>query len=549
MKKNKTKIIKYRFLLLFAGILLSFGSHAQNIFTVTEVTDHPSGGGTPGQLRWAINQALATPGEALINFNIAGTPPFIIELHATLPLIEKTIIIDGTTQPGYDPADPASPVVILDGYDNGNGPLTNGLYFYNSERCKVIGLGLRKFWYGLMLFYANNMEIRNNVINTCDYYCIYLGNSNFNVMKGNYLNTDKNLSSLPLRSTKGISFTSSNDNTVGGINCGEGNVIGYVKNEGIDNIDPTGQRNKYSGNRIFESGSDAGYLNEIYIRFTGNGGKARPVITSTTGCVVSGTAQVDDVVEVFGGTGPVNTRRNAKLYIGTARANKSGVWSLPVSNITYPFVTATATNSSNNTSELADNKDIAVDPLVASIIVPTGTLCAHQKLTFENPTKCKNGGDMVWDFGDGTPTSTSSSHTYASAGNYTVKLSLYDKNSCTGLPIGSTTAAITVTTCGEFDCATVPCPNGLTVSIGGPAPIYDGGSFPSYYSFTAIPSGGTQPYTYLWSNASSNLMPITNTTSPQVRTAYATTYPISIKVTITDKNGCSTFATYSYDPN
>ena len=551
MKKNKMKIRKQRFLLLLAGMLFSCAGYAQNVFTVTDEEDHVSGGGLPGQLRWAVESANAATGESVINFNIPGTGPIIVEVHATLPVITKSVTIDGTTQPGYDPNDPASPMIIIDGSDHGNGPITTGISF-SCERSKVVGVGMQNFNHGIVLTSCKYCEIRNNVINLINYNPVHLVGSHFNVIKGNYINTDKTRLQLSMQSTEGIFLQSSNDNIIGGIDCNEKNVVAYVLSEGIDTYWAEGQRNKYSGNLLFENDISFSFDDEIQLRGSGNGGKARPVITSTAGCFVSGTtSKANDVIEVFGGTGPVNTRKNAKVYMGTTRADKSGKWSLPVSNITYSFVTATATDSINNSSDLALNKPIVPDPLVASIIKPQ-TICAHEKITFENPTKCKNGGDMIWDFGDGSPSSTSSSHVYAAAGNYTVKLSLYDKNSCTGVPIATTSSAIAVTTCPEFDCANTSCENsGLSVAIGYPhVPIYDGGFNPSYFAFSAIPTGGAQPYTFLWYNASSNILPLKNTTSQQVLGTYTPlATPISITVKVTDKNGCEATANYYYDPN
>jgi hypothetical protein len=67
----------------------------------------------PGSLRWAIEQANAGDG-GIINFNIPGTPPFVIQptLDFPLPQILKPVTIDGTTQPQYAPG---APVIVLDG--------------------------------------------------------------------------------------------------------------------------------------------------------------------------------------------------------------------------------------------------------------------------------------------------------------------------------------------------------------------------------------------------------------------------------------------------
>lgn len=64
-----------------------------------------------GTLRWAIEQANATFGQDLISFNIPGTGVQSIKPTTALPTITETVIIDGTTQPGWS----STPVIELNG--------------------------------------------------------------------------------------------------------------------------------------------------------------------------------------------------------------------------------------------------------------------------------------------------------------------------------------------------------------------------------------------------------------------------------------------------
>src|SRR5262249_22152905 len=71
----------------------------------------------PDSLRQAITDANGNPGNDSISFNITGNAPFIIMLTSSLPAVTDTVLIDGTTQPGYGGA----PVVEISGASAGSG--------------------------------------------------------------------------------------------------------------------------------------------------------------------------------------------------------------------------------------------------------------------------------------------------------------------------------------------------------------------------------------------------------------------------------------------
>ncbi len=62
-------------------------------------------------LRAAIEEANATAGKDEIAFNIPGQGPYVIKPLTALPPITEAVIIDGTTQPGFE----VSPVIQLEG--------------------------------------------------------------------------------------------------------------------------------------------------------------------------------------------------------------------------------------------------------------------------------------------------------------------------------------------------------------------------------------------------------------------------------------------------
>jgi hypothetical protein len=83
----------------------------QATFTVTNTNDAGA-----GSLRQAILDANATPGPDLIAFNIAGSN-LTIKLTTPLPILTRTVMIDGTTQPGFA----GKPLVVLSGVEGGGG--------------------------------------------------------------------------------------------------------------------------------------------------------------------------------------------------------------------------------------------------------------------------------------------------------------------------------------------------------------------------------------------------------------------------------------------
>jgi len=84
------------------------GRQLLSTFTVTNTSGDAT---TRGSLPWAIHQAnYSSPGFDVINFNLRGPGPHIIQVKDTLFLNEQ-IAIQGTSQPGYN----GSPLVVVKG--------------------------------------------------------------------------------------------------------------------------------------------------------------------------------------------------------------------------------------------------------------------------------------------------------------------------------------------------------------------------------------------------------------------------------------------------
>ena len=85
------------------------------LFLVTTADD-----AGPGSLRQAILDAdsFAGPEKAAISFDIGTGGVQTIHVASPLPTVGGSVVIDGTTQPGFDPTRP-TPMIELDGSNVG----------------------------------------------------------------------------------------------------------------------------------------------------------------------------------------------------------------------------------------------------------------------------------------------------------------------------------------------------------------------------------------------------------------------------------------------
>jgi uncharacterized repeat protein (TIGR01451 family) len=171
---------------------------------VTFVVTNTNDSGT-GSLRQAILDAnLNTGSTSQIRFNIPGPGPFTITPASSLPTITNPVVIDGTTQPGWN----GTPIVELNGASAGGG---NGLTI-SAGGSTVRGLVINRFSGGAGI----NLNTGNN-----------------NVIEGNYLGTNV-AGTAALGNNQGISiFSPSTNNTIGGSTGAARNLISGNGNRGI----------------------------------------------------------------------------------------------------------------------------------------------------------------------------------------------------------------------------------------------------------------------------------------------------------------------------
>ena len=192
-------------------------------FTVTDVSDNVN---DTGSLRYAITQSnLARPGPNIIDFNIPGTGLQGIEPSSALPPITTPVIIDGTSQPGYNPNNPR-PLIALIGL-NIKDPNVNGL---------TISAGISAvFGLDIVLFTGNGIDLNSNGGDVIDSSIIGtdfggdsgLGNAGSGVMidnvPGNAIGTSLATGNV-LSGNNGAGLTISGSNATG--NLVLGNYIG-----------------------------------------------------------------------------------------------------------------------------------------------------------------------------------------------------------------------------------------------------------------------------------------------------------------------------------
>jgi hypothetical protein len=107
-------------------------------FTVVNTSD--SGLPASGSLRRALIDSNATPGPNVIQFAIPGAGVHTVSPFSPLPAVTHTVLIDGTTQPGFVQAN--APQIFLDGTNAGAN--VSGLTLM-ADGCTVRGLAIGHF--------------------------------------------------------------------------------------------------------------------------------------------------------------------------------------------------------------------------------------------------------------------------------------------------------------------------------------------------------------------------------------------------------------------
>ena len=216
-----TTTIFYRALLVTAFLMTTALAAHATAFTVTKTADTNDGVcDADCSLREAIIAANNNPGQDTIAFSI-GSGAKTISPTSELPVINDSVIIDGTTQPGFA----GNPIIEISGANAGVNK--NGLML-GADHSTVKGLVINQFKDG---------------------YGIFVGGNGSHVISGNYIGLDLT-GTIGKGNFTGLSLSSPN-NLVGGVTVAERNIIsGNNSNSGIGIGGPQATNNLIQGNYI-----------------------------------------------------------------------------------------------------------------------------------------------------------------------------------------------------------------------------------------------------------------------------------------------------------
>jgi uncharacterized repeat protein (TIGR01451 family)/CSLREA domain-containing protein len=367
-------------------------------------------------LRAAMMEAEALGGTDTINFDITG--PKTITPVGALPVITNTVIINGTTQPGFS----GTPIIELRG--------------------GTIGAAV------ILDITASNCFIRGLVINNVDGDAIRL-KGNGNSVLGNFIGTDlTGAAPGPGAAVAGISIQGTG-NIIGGTGAGEANIIGF-SGRGVNVI--SGVNNLILANSIFSNTTLGIDLNNDVVTANDpcdgdsgpNGLKNYPALTGaqsngsfvaiqgTFNSVASTTYQIDFYANPAchsSGFGEGQTFIGSASVTTDSTCNATFSASFAVSVPVGQVITATATDPSANTSEFSQ-----------CVTVGMGTFSDLQITQSDSPDPVLTGANITYTIAvtnNGPATDFGSSFSdMVPAG--TTFVSLTSPGSCSTPPVGGT---------------------------------------------------------------------------------------------------------------
>ncbi|MBC7797143.1 MAG: carboxypeptidase regulatory-like domain-containing protein [Pyrinomonadaceae bacterium] len=179
-------------------------------------------------LRGAINETNVNSGSNTISFDINGGGVQTILPESTLPDIENSVTIDGTTQPGFD----GQPLIEIKGTNLTNGD-SDGLQI-NAANVVVRGLAINEF----KSVYDENedRDIGGNGITIFNFTTQTF--AGYNIIEGNFLGTDTNGLIDEGNDAAGVNVFDSDNNTIGGTSPSSRNLLsgnGTGDNRQIEN--------------------------------------------------------------------------------------------------------------------------------------------------------------------------------------------------------------------------------------------------------------------------------------------------------------------------
>ncbi len=411
---------------LLLAALLAPTAAAQTTFTVT--TTNPSGTGSLLQAIFDANNQRNGSAPDTIAFAIPGDGPHTIRPSSELPALIEAVVIDGLTQPGADCSTwPATLMIELDGRNAGSS--SDGLVFEIGGGSTVRGLVINRFGddgidvegEGGNTFECNyvgtdvaglvarpnqddgiTIESFDNVVGGASPSArnVLSGNgqdgieldafdfeAGRNTVQGNYIGVAADGVSPLGNGDDGVEADDgATDTLVGGTGPGEGNVIAYNGDNGVQVDGASSVRNAVLGNAIFGN-TDRG----IELQETTGGGQTPndpgdgddgpngfqnyPVLDAATTFANTGTTTVEGTLD----SAPNATFRvelfasevldadgfgEGEVFVGavdvTTDAGGDAAFSVELAEPVEAdlFLTATATDADGNTSEFGEGIEV-----------------------------------------------------------------------------------------------------------------------------------------------------------------------------------------------
>ena len=409
-----------------------------------------------GSLRSAIDCANVSIGPNIIKFNI---PDSVLDRRILvgemtgqeLPaLTDANTVIDATTQFGFGIPN-FDPKVILDG-SKGNWNKPINAIWVRADSCEIYGLEIINFpddgidvaaaSFAIIGAPNKGNAIYNNGYET-DFFpgqpnsgpwngcgiVLRIGAS-FCKVQGNYIGTNITQDSTSGNEYCGILVrNNSNSNLIGGDGVGEQNIIAHHE-VGVS-IGSSSQFCRIQQNSF--------YCNDLGIEINDNSNQfpQAPTIDSVSVNVLLGKGNPGELIELFlsDSTGCEGVACQGKIFLGTTTVDTDSTWSrsAPFANGTSvssgDLVTATATDTLNNTSEFFDCAAVVenCNPIVINFSEVQNLTCGNESGGF---TIIPSGGTAPYEFYFENGLSNNAIQANLGAGMYVVTVA--DSNGCTG---------------------------------------------------------------------------------------------------------------------
>jgi CSLREA domain-containing protein len=305
----------------FSGCVRAIDPTAITVNTISSISDAQGCDLTHCSLREAVTLSNATAGTQKIVFNIASGGPANIRLNGKLTFTD-TVIVDGTTQPGYDD------VPLIEISPLNSAAANDHAFVIQGEASTIRGLAINGFYFGtgISIQGGQNHLIEDNYIGVdpvtffgegndagivVNYFGIPLHN---NVIRDNFIAANY---------ASGIAFEANSDN-----NLIQGNIL--LANFSSITIGSNSQDNIIEGNLISRNAGNGIHIQQSpggniirgnYIGTDGSGASARSntahgiFLDNTSNNIIGGTNGVTPDVGCQGDCNLISGNTNGGIYI------------------------------------------------------------------------------------------------------------------------------------------------------------------------------------------------------------------------------------------